>query len=120
MKLHIALLFFFLAICQGQRTVTEDLVDAQNELTIGHELSELILVQNRNRLSDYLANIETQVLDSFMDAYATIKNIGIETRDAMNEFTEPSICKDTVRARWELQVTRYGHRLSECLGITNG
>jgi len=38
----------------------------------------------------------------------------------MNEFTETSFCKDAVRARWELQVTRYGHRLSECLGVTNG
>lgn len=44
--------------------------------------------------------------------------MGIETRAAMDEFEEPSFCKDAVRNRWDLQVTRFGIRLSGCLGVT--
>lgn len=112
----------FLVVALGSshaQTVTEDLLEAQRELTIGHEFSELFLMDNRQILSDYLARLERIALERFMGAYAEIKNTGIRTRDAMNEFEEPSFCKDTVRARWELQVTRYGQRLSECLGETN-
>lgn len=119
MKLFTFVLLF--ALAHGQdRTVTEDLVGAQGELTIGHEFAELFLVQNRQRLSDYLETIEEVALDEFLTAYATIKNRGIETREAMEEFTEPSFCKDNIRARWELQVTRYGQKLSQCLGDTLG
>jgi hypothetical protein len=89
-------------------------------LTIGHEFSELFLVQNRERLSSYLTEIELITLNTFMDAYAEIKRIGEETRRAMAEYEEPSFCKDNVRARWELQVTRYGQKLSQCLGVTEG
>lgn len=119
MKYFTFFVLFVAAVnCQQAPTVTEDLQAAQNELTIGHEFSELFLVQNRERLSNYLAIIETVALEHFMGAYAEIKNTGLDTRDAMNEFTEPSFCKDAVRARWELQMTRFGHRLSTCLEVT--
>lgn len=121
MKLSALFLLSIFALAHGQgqgRTVTEDLVGAQSELTIGHEFAELFLVQNRERLSNYLETIERVALDAFMTAYATIKTRGIETREAMDEFTEPSFCKDNVRARYELQVTRFGTRLSQCLGDT--
>lgn len=118
MKLLVLTLLFAFANCQN--TVSEDLLAAQAELTIGHEFSEEFLVLNRQRLSDYMERIESEALDMFMVAYAEIKNIGIETRAEMDDFTEPSFCKDNVRARWELQVTRYGQRLSQCLGVTNG
>lgn len=139
MKVLAIFLFFALANCQGP-TVTEELLQAQNELTIGHEFSEIFLVQNREILSDYLMRIETIALDQFMGAYAVIKNRGIATREEMDQFEEPSFCKDAgifksvnfyslmfklyhknflVRARWELQVTRYGQRLSQCLGVTH-
>jgi hypothetical protein len=55
-----------------------------------------------------------------MGAYAQIKNRAIATRAEMESFTEPSFCKDNVRARWELQVTRFGQKLSQCLGVTYG
>jgi hypothetical protein len=96
------------------------LLQAQSELTIGHEFAELFLADNRRLLSDYLERLERILLDTFMGAYAQIKNKGIETREAMEEFTEPSFCKDNVRARWELQVTRYGQKLSQCLGVADG
>lgn len=107
-------LFFGLVLCQEPRTVTEDLVEAQRELTIGHEFAELFLTQNRGRLSNYLAIMEEQILDSFMDGYQSIKVLSIETREAM-EAVESSVCSDNVRARYDLQVTRYGQKLSQCL-----
>lgn len=117
MKTLIVLMTFAMASCQAQTTVTEDLIEAQSELTIGHEFSELFLAQNRGRLSNYLKIMEEQILDSFMDAYATIKTASIVTRELMAEFTDPSVCKDNVRDRWELQVTRYGQKLSQCLDV---
>lgn len=121
MKVLAVFLVFALAYSQAQTvTVTEDLLAAQAELTIGHEFSELFIMQNRDLLSDYLARVETYALDHFMIAYADIKIRGIETRALMDAFTEPSFCKDNVRARWELQVTRHGQKLSQCLGVTSG
>lgn len=122
MKFVAILLFVALAHCQDveRPTVTEDLLEAQAELTIGHEFAELYLVENRQILSDYLERIEIIALDEFMNAYATIKNRGLDTRAEMEAFEEPSFCKDGIRARWELQVTRYGQMLSQCLGVTYG
>jgi hypothetical protein len=122
--MKVLVIFALFALAYGQdtetRTVTEDLVAAQDELTIGHEFAELFLAQNRGRLSNYLEEIELIALSQFLDAYAEIKNTGISTREIMEEFTEPSFCKDNVRARWELQVTRYGQKLSQCLRVTFG
>lgn len=75
-------------------------------------------MQNRARLSDYLTQIEEITLDGFMEAYREIKITSLETREAMDAFEEPSFCKDAVRNRWDLQVTRYGIQLSGCLGVT--
>src|SRR5690349_20361148 len=97
-------------------TVTEELVAAQAELTIGHEFAELYLVQNRRRLSDYLELMEEEILDSFLTAYAAIKDNAIETRGEMAGFAA-STCTDGVRARYELQVSRFGQRLSQCLRV---
>ena len=119
MKLLFLTFYFALSICQELPSVTQDLNDAQAELTIGHEFAEIFLVQNRNRLSAHLDTLERGVLDSFLEAYAQIKTVGAATREAMDEFEE-STCKDMIRARWELQVTRYGQKLSQCLSITTG
>lgn len=118
MKVLAVFLLLALAYSQAQ-TVTEDLLAAQEELTISHEFAELYVIQSRLLLSDYLSRIEVFVIDHFMEAYAAIKITGLETREEMESFVEPSFCKDAVRARWELQLTRYGMRLSQCLGVTN-
>lgn len=122
--MKLLVIFALFALAYGQeaepRTVTEDLLAAQDELTIGHEFAELFLVQNRGRLSNYLEDIELIALNSFIDAYSEIKINGIETRAIMESYEEPSFCKDNVRARWELQVTRYGQKLSQCLRVTFG
>lgn len=120
-KMKVFALFLLFAVAYGQeaRTVTEDLLQAQEELTVGHEFSELFLVQNREILSDYLEIIEDIALDSFMDAYTYIKIASVETLEAMDEY-EQSFCKDAIRARYDLQITRYGQKLSQCLGTTHG
>lgn len=122
MKIIVLFALFAVALSQDadRIPVTEQLHAAQAELTVGHEFIELVKIESRRRLSEYLERIELLVLDQFMTAYAQIKNKGIETREAMADFTEPSICKDNVRARWELQVTRYGQKLSQCLSVTAG
>jgi hypothetical protein len=114
MKAIVVFLLVALASCSAQ-TVTDELLAAQAELNIGHEFAEVFMIDNRARLSGYLTIIEERILDAFMVAYAEIKNIGISTREEMEALTEPSFCKDAVRARWELQVTRYGQKLSQCL-----
>lgn len=119
MKLLLVTLISIMAGCQGQLTVTRDLHEAQDELTVGHEFGEIFLVDNRARLSSYLERIETFTLNAFMDAYAEIRNIGDETTAEMDAFEEPSFCKDAIRARWRLQVTRYGQKLAQCLQTTN-
>jgi len=124
MKLSLfALLFVIFASVSSQEprpelTVTEDLQAAQLELTIGHEFAELFILQNRDRLSDYLERIERFTVDEFMNAYSEIKITGLDTRAAMDEFVEPSFCKDAIRNRWDLQVERFGTRLSRCLRTT--
>lgn len=120
MKLQVILLIFAAIFgCQGQLTVTEDLLEAQEELRVGHEFAEIFLVDNRRLLSDYLERIENFTLNEFMNAYAAIKTIGLETTAEMDAFEEPSFCKDAIRARWVLQVTRYGQKISRCLATTN-
>lgn len=118
MKTLVIFVLFAFTFCHGQ-TVSEDLLEAQRELTIGHNFVEVYAVENRGVLSSALELLERGVLDSFLNAYALIKNRAVETRETMAGYIEPSLCKDNVRARWELQVTRYGQKLSQCLGISN-
>lgn len=122
MKFLLVALIFTLGYCQETRpdlSVTDDLLAAQEQLTIGHEFSEVFLVENRQRLSDYVERIERFALDHFLNSYAEIRGIADETEELMNAFVEPSVCKDTIRARWALQVARYGQMISRCLASTN-
>lgn len=99
--------------CQ-ERTVTQDLLAAQHELGLSHRFFEILLDQNRDLLSNYLLIINREVKDAFMNSYAEIKNIAFETNQIMDDF-ESSVCKDRIRTRWDLQVKRYGSRLSRCM-----
>jgi hypothetical protein len=120
MKIFVIFALFALANCQtANQTVTDELMAAQAELSISHEFAELLMLQNRERLSNYLEQIEQFTLDTFLTAYGQVKTVGIDTRRQMDEFEEPSFCKDRIRARWELQVTRYGQKLSQCLATTH-
>jgi hypothetical protein len=128
MKKCVIVLISLFAICfaedigvEDRPTITENLRRTQTELFWGHEFAEEFLVQNRERLSNYLIIIEEQIIGQFMNAYAEIKNVTLETRRIMEEdYAEPSFCKDRVRNRWELQVTRFGSKMSQCLSVADG
>lgn len=103
----------------ADRESTKDgLLRAQNELSIGHEFAELTLAINRNVITSYVAIVSSSVLDSFMDSYSEIKQIGDETTIIFNEISAPNACHNRIIARWELQITRYGQRLSQCMQHT--
>ena len=55
-----------------------------------------------------------ELVDSFLINYALMKDISIDTTDAMRNFPESS-CLTRMRTRWELQVARHGQILSQCL-----
>lgn len=94
---------------------------SQQELTWGHEFAEEWLVQNREMLSELLIRIELRVIEDFMDAFTEIQNIAEDTRRRMEEdYPEPSFCKNRIRDRWDLQVVRFGTKMSQCLGIADG
>lgn len=123
MKLFVILSLIGLTFCQDVEHPTLDatLRQSQQELTHAHEFAEEFSVDNRDVLSNILLQIERRIVGSFMDAYANIKIHAIEVRRIMTEdYPEPSFCKNRVRERWELQVTRYGQKLGQCLGVADG
>lgn len=102
-------------------TLGAALRQSQTELTQGHEFAEEWILQNRQLLSETLERIEVRVIDDFMNAYAEIQTIADNTRTTMvEEYPEPSFCKDRVRERWDLQVHRFGSKMSQCLAIADG
>lgn len=115
MKLIVGIFLGLFAVAIAQeRTVTQDLLDAQRELSLGHRFFETLLHSSRGSLSNYIHRIEREVVNGFLDNYAIIKNVAIETNQIMDDF-ESSVCKDRIRTRWDLQVKRYGSKLSQCL-----
>lgn len=102
-------------------TLDAALRQAQQELTWGHEFTELWLVENREMLSEQLIRIELRVIEDFMTAFTEIRTIADDTTRIMEEdYPEPSFCKNIVRERWDLQVVRFGTKMSQCLGIADG
>lgn len=61
------------AISQEVPNTVEDLLEAQAELSVGHEFTETLLQVNRNVISSYIEIVEQQLIDSFMDSYSEIQ-----------------------------------------------
>lgn len=124
--MKVLVIFSLIAAAFAQIDIEHPTLDAvlrqsQQELTWGHEFTEEWLVQNREMLSDALLVIELRVIEDFMAAYTEIRTIADDTTRIMEEdYPEPSFCKNTVRQRWDLQVVRFGTKLSQCLNIANG
>lgn len=78
----------------------------------------MTLATNRNVITSYIAIVSSSVLDSFMDSYSEIKQIGDETSIIFNEISAPNVCHNRIIARWELQITRHGQKLSQCMEHT--
>lgn len=90
-------------------TVTEDLLRAQGQLTIGHEFAETLLAINRGQISAYMNLIGRALIDSHMEAYGRMKDDILQTNDTLNSFSatpQNEICLNAVRNRWSLQVSR--------------
>lgn len=87
---------------------------AQEELSTSHEFAEVLLAANRDQLSSYVNQMTGELIKSFMDSYGSIREVADETRAIFDDY-ESSFCVARIRRRWNLQYTRYGNRLSECL-----
>jgi hypothetical protein len=63
--------------CSAQERIptTQDLHNAQDDLTLGHRFSETMLYRNRNVISSYIETVTSQLLDSFMDSYNEIHHV---------------------------------------------
>lgn len=116
------ILLFFSAVLTGAsaQTVTEGLLEAQEELRAGHQFFQESILDSRATLSGFIENDVRQLLDSHLDAYASIQTIALETTASIdelevNESTEA--CLTAIRTRWEVQVSRYGQRLSQCISV---
>lgn len=100
----------------GGPTVTEELLRAQADLTLGHEFAETLLSLNRGQISSYMNSISRALVSSHMDAYANIKDQILATDEALDAFevTERSeICLNNVKNRWNLQTLRYAQSLMQ-------
>ena len=112
MKLLLGVLLTFAVAVYGQDdgiTVTEGLLAAQADLTLGHTFFETILFINRGQISTYLHFINSEIINSHIDTYQFIKELGISTRaefEAIERTPENNDCLDTIKNRWDLQVTR--------------
>lgn len=110
MKLTLAIILSCAVAVFGQDgTVTEGFLSAQADLSLGHEFFESTLFLNRGQISAYLYRINREIIDSHINTYAFIKNLGLETRaefEALESTTESEECLNNVLRRWDLQVTR--------------
>lgn len=118
LKTFFALIFLFGAVeVQGQ-TVTDGLLTSQADLALGHTFFEETISQSRRDLSQFIENDVGQLIDSHMEAYESIKTTSLETTaaiDALEVDDNNRACINAIRSRWELQITRYGQRLSACI-----
>lgn len=91
------------------RQVTADLLAAQADLSIGHRFFETAIYLNRGQISSYLQFINRAIIDSHIDTYAYVKNLGIETMEEIDGFEtdeDSAACVARIRNRWDLQINR--------------
>lgn len=124
MKILLIFLFAVIAVF-GQdmdETMTEALQRAQAELRIGHEFFERTIVQSRAELSAQVYSDSRVLTESHLDAYADIKTIVLDTNALMDDLPvtpDSEECLAASRNRWEIQILRYGRRLSGCIDIAH-
>lgn len=101
-------------LLQSLDTVTSELLQAQNELSVAHEFSELQSYIHRNIIASYIELMNEQLIESFMDTYKQMDDIEDDVEDILDEKPN-SDCVNTVRLRFELQVKRHGSFLANCM-----
>ena len=91
-----------------------DLMQAQRDLSTTYGFFQNTYILARSQLSGILFNVQRQVIESFLDAYALAKEIEANTTVSLAEFPN-NACVNTVRTRWGISIRRYGFQLSSCL-----
>lgn len=122
MKLLITIFLAIVAVKAQDPSVTDILIASQADLSLGHAFFEKNIAVSRSDLSKFIENDVRQLLDSHMEAYGSIKQTSLETTaaiDALEVNEDTEACLIAIRARWELQITRYGHSLSNCIETSN-
>lgn len=108
-KTFVIFLALLVAVAAQDATVTAGLLEAQEELSIGHEFFESTLILNRGEISDYMSTIGSQLVTSHIDAYGQMKIRILDTNEVLDAFEinlRNEECFISVRSRWNLQVTR--------------
>lgn len=103
----VLILIFIIGACA--QDVTQDLQRAQEDLVLSHRFIEESINLNRNQVSNYINRINIQILDSHIDSYAFIKNIGLNVTaeiDAIEVTNFNEQCLDSLRNRWNIQIRR--------------
>lgn len=124
MKTLLIFLFAVIAV-YGQEmdeTMTQSLQRAQAELAIGHEFFERNIVVSREQLSAQVYSDSRLITESHLDAYADIKTIILDTNALMDDLPitpDSEECLAASRNRWEIQILRYGRRLSDCIDTSH-
>lgn len=114
MKLTFGILLTVVTVtlAQNEPHVTEGLLSAQADLSLGHQFFETALYMNRDDISTYMNRINHEIVTSHTEAYGNIKIRSLETIDEIDaiEVNERNDqCLQGVRDRFNLQVTRYVH-----------
>lgn len=107
--LAVVLPFFACATAQIDETLTRGLLDSQADLALGHEFFETAMFLNRGQISAYMYRINRELIDSHINAYSTMKTqiLAInEELDSMDVTEGNEVCLNSVRNRFDLQVTR--------------
>ncbi|CAO1301366.1 unnamed protein product [Diamesa hyperborea] len=106
------------ANAQLNETTSDNLLKAQDELSLTHEFAEFVLSSSRDQLSATINRMIGELIQSFLDSYDSMKVIADETNEIF-ENLESGFCAERFRNRWNLQRMRYGNRLSECLLVSH-
>lgn len=107
---------------QEEETITAGLLRSQSDLSLGHEFFETNVIISRETLSSFIYSDTRAFINAHMDAFGDIKVTMIETTEALDEIVitpENEACVDGIKNRWEIQIHRFGHRLSDCLKTAN-
>jgi hypothetical protein len=104
-------LFLTLAVAASAQgpTVTDGLLAAQDDLALTHRFFEQTVFLSRNQVSAYLYRINREIIDSHINTYGFVKNLGLETLAEIEGFEateDQQSCIDNVLERWNLQKIR--------------
>lgn len=110
MKLLLGVLLTFAVAVYGQDgTVTDGLLSAQDDLALGHEFFETLLYINRGQVSSYLQLINREIIESHINTYQYVKELGLNTLaefERIERTVQNTQCLDSILNRWDLQTIR--------------